>query len=72
MRVHPGGWDVVRMVDNLDVIRQSNVLPVDDLNEHDPSPYCWCSPMEDDETPTLWVHNSADRREMYEASRRLD
>jgi hypothetical protein len=72
MRVHPGGWDVIRMVDDRNVIRQSHVMPVGDLNEHEPSPHCWCSPVEDEETPTLWAHNSSDRREMYETSRRLD
>lgn len=42
----------------------SQVVPIDDIREHDLSENCWCQP-EMHELGIL-VHNSADRREFYE------
>ncbi len=43
-----------------------HVIPVNDLKEHicDGS-QCWCNP-DDESQPGLIVHNSLDRRELYE------
>lgn len=47
--------------------RVQHVIPVADDREHSESPYCWCGP---DAEPVgesmLYVHNSRDRREVYE------
>lgn len=48
-----------------------HVVPEGDLREHDPQPTCWCKPVEDDEEPGLWVHQSMDGREAFETGERL-
>lgn len=46
----------------------SHVYPVDDLKEHVlVGTNCWCRP-EIDECENLVIHNSLDRREVYENS----
>lgn len=40
-----------------------HVIPTNDLREHVSSPDCWCAPVQDEEEPSVWVHNSMDRRE---------
>ena len=47
-----------------------HVQPVDDYREHDTSPNCWCKPVQDEEEPRLYVHNSMDGREKYETGER--
>jgi hypothetical protein len=47
------------------------MLPLKDLKRHDLSRNCWCNPQQDDENPTVWIHNSADGREEYEAGRKM-
>jgi hypothetical protein len=47
-----------------------HVTPVDDLREHDAAAQCWCHPIEDDECPGLFVHNSMDGREQFETGKR--
>ncbi|MDT8311914.1 MAG: hypothetical protein RQ732_10745 [Methylophaga sp.] len=41
-----------------------HVVPIDDLREHESNQDCWCSPSLDD---GVFVHNSLDQREKYEA-----
>jgi hypothetical protein len=48
-----------------------HVIPTNDLREHVASTDCWCKPTEDDEYPTVWVHNSMDRREEFENGRAM-
>lgn len=43
-----------------------HVLPVDDLKPHKASKDCWCGPWEEPINPGVFVHNSLDRRELYE------
>ena len=45
-----------------------HVIPVADVIEHCCSSDCWCRPHQDLEGGFLniWVHNSMDRREVYE------
>lgn len=40
-----------------------HVIPMGDLREHNSSRDCWCKPMQDADEPTVWIHNSMDRRE---------
>jgi hypothetical protein len=40
-----------------------HVIPLDDLRLHNSAATCWCKPRQDDEEPSVWVHNSMDRRE---------
>ena len=47
-----------------------HIVPVADLREHLSSPQCWCKPVQDDQDPNLWLHNSMDRREEYERGRK--
>jgi hypothetical protein len=48
-----------------------HTMPEGDLREHLESRDCWCKPRPDDDDPTVWVHNSMDRREEYEQGRKL-
>lgn len=45
---------------------QIHVTPIDDYRPHDDLATCWCKPRQDAEDPTIWIHNSLDRRESYE------
>jgi hypothetical protein len=47
-------------------IEGRHVFPVEDLREHSVMG-CWCSPVDDD---GVIVHNSLDRRELYERGER--
>lgn len=49
-------------------VNPPNVIPEDDLREHELSMQCWCCPVEDSEF--VVVHNSMDRREEYEHGQR--
>lgn len=40
-----------------------HIVPVNDLRDHRASINCWCKPVEHDEEPDVWVHNSMDVRE---------
>lgn len=44
--------------------QEKHVIPEDDLRDHDRHTGCWCRPRADD---GVIVHNSMDRRELYEA-----
>lgn len=46
-----------------------HVYPVDDLRPHDTEHGgdCWCKPVNPDDAPRVWVHNSMDGREDYES-----
>ena len=56
-------WEVFAMNNG-----ERHVIPTDDLRLHDGSPDCWCFPCDDG--GDLWVHNSADKRELYERKER--
>jgi hypothetical protein len=56
MASEPGSWHVV---------------PINDLREHKSSHDCWCNPVQDEEEPGVWVHNSMDGREHYDEERKL-
>lgn len=47
-----------------------HTIPVNDLREHETSRECWCRPKQDEDEPSLWIHNSMDRREEYEEGRK--
>jgi len=47
-------------------VQGNHIIPVDDLREHSRT-NCWCAPEDDD---GLIVHNSLDRRELYETGER--
>jgi hypothetical protein len=40
-----------------------HVVPLNDLRPHDSLSTCWCKPVQDIQEPTVWIHNSMDRRE---------
>lgn len=42
------------------------VVPVDDLREHEISKDCWCRPVQDPDDPWLYGHNALDQRDKYE------
>lgn len=48
-------------------MKHSHVIPVG-LEEpiHDASPKCWCHPLQDTESATLYIHNARDCRERFE------
>jgi len=46
-----------------------HLLPLVDLQEHEPFTDCWCTPVCDEDGLDIWVHNSLDRREEYERGR---
>lgn len=44
-----------------------HILPINDIKEHVESFDCWCDPViKNDLPPYVVVHNSADRRELFE------
>jgi hypothetical protein len=43
-----------------------HVVPLRDWKEHQSSSSCWCRPRQCEDEPSVWVHNSLDRREDYE------
>ena len=45
----------------------ANVMPINDLAEHQEGGDCWCCPDLDD---GIWVHHSADQRELFERGER--
>lgn len=47
-----------------------HLVPCNDLRLHQLDPSCWCQPQEDEETPDFYVHNAADRRELFEQGNR--
>lgn len=47
---------------------ETHIVPIDDDREHDPV-NCWCNPVVDEDTPSVVVHNSFDKREEYENGR---
>lgn len=55
-------WDVIRNITDA----ETHIVPRDDLKSHVVEQSCWCSPTENEYFPALWVHRSADGREMYE------
>jgi hypothetical protein len=50
-------WEVI------ETMCGNHVMPIDDLKPHDADQRCWCTPFDDE---GVWVHNSKDRRELYE------
>lgn len=58
------GWQLSYPLDP-DAPRYGNVdvIPLDDLREHQLGGDCWCKPFDDD---GIWSHNSADGRERFE------
>jgi hypothetical protein len=49
----------------------SHFIPMNDLKRHKLSKDCWCRPERDSNYPDVWVHNSADGREKYEAGGKM-
>lgn len=65
--VNLGGWELSWPAgDGVPVYGLVDVIPVDDLREHDYGGGCWCNPLDDEGS---WVHNSADGREKVEEGR---
>lgn len=66
-------WQVVELGEvNSQRVAAVHVVPVDDLRQHVAGTRCWCAPQEDPEVEgpdnaPLWIHNSLDRREQFEA-----
>lgn len=57
------GWDIVH------VDGDYHVIPCGDLKTHS-AQQCWCHPTEEcEEGASLYIHNSMDGREEYEAGR---
>lgn len=50
--------------------KDSHVIPMNDLREHEFSEECWCKPVEDDDCINVYVHNSLDGREKFETGER--
>jgi hypothetical protein len=40
-----------------------HVVPINDLRPHVSNASCWCRPTQDESEPSVWIHNSMDRRE---------
>lgn len=61
-----GGWALTLEPDERG---HYHVVPLDDLKPHDYSCDCACKPVLDDESATLYAHNSYDGREAIEEGR---
>lgn len=44
---------------------KQHIYPCEDIKPHEMTESCWCNPTVDEEDDIV-IHNSADRREMYE------
>ena len=52
---------------------ESHIIPLGDLRPHDEARSCWCTPFNPpDAEPTMWAHNSMDRREERERALSLN
>jgi hypothetical protein len=49
---------------------ECNVMPTNDLKEHEDGIGCWCRPERHPEFPNIIIHNSLDRREDFETGKR--
>lgn len=47
-----------------------HVMPIGDLREH-LFEDCWCRPLQDEDEPSVIIHNAMDEREAYERGRKL-
>lgn len=69
-----GGWHLHYIGDEGDptkTIHAMQLVPLNDLREHDLSKDCWCKPLLDPDSEGMlrdgfWSHNALDRREEYE------
>lgn len=59
------GW-VNETVWHEETVAITHLVPCGDTRLHQLDPSCWCTPSEDTECPDFWIHNSADKRELYE------
>lgn len=66
------GWIAVTWTHPDGSVIEHQVMPINDLREHEDNEDCWCGPTEDEDEPNLWVHHAMDRREEYEAGRPLN
>ncbi|MBR8228054.1 hypothetical protein KDX05_06980 [Burkholderia vietnamiensis] len=57
------GWRVIEYGD------ESHIVPVDEIDRHLPI-LCQCHPVEDEDDPTVIVHNAFDGREKFETGER--
>jgi hypothetical protein len=60
------GWAVVGPITYEGRVMHMHVVPNCDLRHHQLDPTCWCNPVQDEDDPLLWGHNSLDQRERYE------
>jgi hypothetical protein len=60
------GWEIVGPVTLNGVPQHSHVVPNGDTKRHQLDPTCWCIPIEEVEYTGIFIHNSADKREVYE------
>lgn len=60
-----GGWAVSAP----DERGEFHVVPINDLEEHMDQD-CKCCPVRDAECSNLWMHNSFDKRELYETGQK--
>lgn len=47
-------------------MKELHIMPINDIREHEADAGCFCKPQQDSKTPGLFIHNSLDRREVYE------
>jgi hypothetical protein len=51
--------------------RWAEIVPINDLRQHEPGKDCWCSPdIEDEKDELIIIHNSLDEREKFETGQR--
>jgi hypothetical protein len=63
------GWELVPIYWR-NAVTVTHLVPCNDIRQHQLDPVCWCQPVEDQETPDFWIHNSADGREKFEQGER--
>lgn len=69
-----GGWKLRYMGregDPTETIYGVELIPVNDLREHELDCECWCNPKRDEESDEhladgFWIHNAMDGREAHE------
>jgi hypothetical protein len=61
---------VVLEIDEPDNRHEVHIVPLNDSGEHEFVSACGCRPVQDDEDPEIWTHNSYDGREEFDSGER--
>lgn len=59
------GWAALSDISDVAGCLTVDTVPINDVFQHQPGAACMCRPMQDEDAPRHFIHNSFDRREDY-------